>query len=225
MDKRKVREIPFLRSVFPKKDPFVFDSCLGCGATSIGLKEDGIDRVASNEIDPGLLSVARVESRKRNIGLTTTSLDWRSISTVLESRFDAVLCLGNSLTYVFDPSERDVILRNFRSLLAPGGVLVIDERNYPRILRGEFTQSGEYVYCGIDKVSCKPVYSDAGLVVMEYHHLSDGTTSHLHLYPFKQFELRDALVRAGFDVQTYGDYQSSFEEKTVEFFTHVARVK
>jgi SAM-dependent methyltransferase len=224
--RRSTTEVPFLKSVFPNKDPLVFDSCLGCGATTISLKQNGVYRVISNEIDPEMLNVAAREAREREIDLQLTFYNWKdlTLSGFRFRNFDAILCLGNSLTYVFDATERDLILRNFRSLLAPDGVLIIDERNYPRILRGAFSHSGEVVYCGIDKVRCQPVYMSYDLVVMEYVHLETGEKSHLHLYPFKRGELRESLIRVGFsDVQTYGDYQKTFNEQSVEFLTHVAR--
>jgi len=55
-----------------------------------------------------------------------------------DSKFDAVLCLGNSFAHLPD-FEGDLqnqrkALRNFRALIKPGGILVIDHRNYDDIL-------------------------------------------------------------------------------------------
>ena len=54
------------------------------------------------------------------------------------AKFDAVLCLGNSFAHLPD-FEGDLMhqrraLRNFKALLKPGGILVIDHRNYDEIL-------------------------------------------------------------------------------------------
>jgi len=52
--------------------------------------------------------------------------------------FDAVLCLGNSFAHLpdFEGSllNQRLSLRNFKELLKPGGILVIDHRNYDEIL-------------------------------------------------------------------------------------------
>jgi len=53
-------------------------------------------------------------------------------------QFDAVMCLGNSFAHLPD-FEGDLLnqrraLRNFKALLKPGGILVIDHRNYDEIL-------------------------------------------------------------------------------------------
>ncbi len=224
MAKRRQTEIPFLKSVIPKAEPAILDASLGCGATTLGLRLDGVKSVLSNERNEEMLNAARAEAMVWGLVLDTLSFDWRHTQPDLEGKFDAVLCLGNSLTCLFDESDRARVLRNFREMLAPGGVLVIDERNYPRILRGEFSQSGEYVYCG-SRVICYPIEANDSEVVMEYRHLVTGLTTHLHLYPFKSGELRAALVSAGFDVVTYGDYRAEFGERQVEFFTHVAKVR
>jgi len=54
------------------------------------------------------------------------------------AKFDAVMCLGNSFAHLPD-FEGDLLnqrraLRNFKELLKPGGILVIDHRNYDEIL-------------------------------------------------------------------------------------------
>ena len=63
--------------------------------------------------------------------------------------FDAVLCLGNSLSALpdFDGglSKQRRAVRNLWSLVRPGGLLVIDHRNYNCILEtGIFPSSNIY---------------------------------------------------------------------------------
>ncbi len=52
--------------------------------------------------------------------------------------FDAIICMGNSFAHLPDAhgDRRDHrrAVDNFRELLAPGGVLIIDHRNYDYIL-------------------------------------------------------------------------------------------
>jgi len=54
------------------------------------------------------------------------------------AKFDAVLCLGNSFAHLPD-FEGNLLnqrraLQNFKALLKPRGILVIDHRNYDEIL-------------------------------------------------------------------------------------------
>ena len=52
--------------------------------------------------------------------------------------FDAIICMGNSFAHLPDFSgdqqEQRRAIANFHSLLKPGGILVIDHRNYDYIL-------------------------------------------------------------------------------------------
>ncbi len=57
-----------------------------------------------------------------------------------EGGFDSVLCIGNSFAHLpdFDGGSKTHIqaLTNFRDSLKPGGILVIDHRNYDNIVSG-----------------------------------------------------------------------------------------
>lgn len=52
--------------------------------------------------------------------------------------FDAIICLGNSLCLLpgasGDLSSTKTALNNFCEMLKPGGVLIVDHRNYDHIL-------------------------------------------------------------------------------------------
>ncbi|MFH0737651.1 MAG: class I SAM-dependent methyltransferase [Candidatus Micrarchaeota archaeon] len=224
IEKRKKLEVPFILRNLHKPDPDVFDSCLGCGATTMGLRMAGVERVVSNEIDPEMRAVALSEAAKRGLELDVVSSDWRTLPPSFHGRFDLVTCLGNSLTYLFGHDEQMKALRGFLALLSSDGILLIDERNYPRILEGRFSHSGDYVYCGIGRVACRPVHISDGLVVMEYELLGSGERAYLDLYPFKRGELVALMTEAGFkDIRTYGDYKEQFDPRETEFFTYAAR--
>ena len=223
LDKRRAKETPFILQNVPKPDPDVFDSCLGCGATTIGLRLAGVEKVISNEIDPHMQAVALAEAEKRGLGLDIVSYDWRGLPSSFKGRFDLVTCLGNSLTLLFGHDEQLKALRGFASVLSPRGVLIMDERNYPRILDGDFSQSGNFVYCGRG-VSCLPYSVSEERVVMEYFLLAGGEPAYLELYPFKKGEMQGLISEAGFrDIRVFGDYRPDFDPARVEFFTYVAR--
>jgi len=224
LDKRRERETPFILRHASKPEPDVFDACLGCGATTIGLKLAGLDGIISNEIDPNMKAVAIAEAGKRGLGLDIVGYDWRELTSLSMGKFDLVTCLGNSLTYIFDREGQVQALLGFASLLSHGGVLMIDERNYPAILDGRFSQSGDYVYCGTE-VSCMPYIVSPERVVMEYVHHASGDAAYLTLYPFKRGEVQELLAITGFrDVRVFGDYQADFDPAQAEFFTYVARI-
>lgn len=223
--KRKQKEIPFLlEQLAGYTNPRVFDACLGSGATTNGLRLEGIDDVVSNDIDYDLIEVARKEARRYGVALNVTSLDWRKLVSQYGEEFDAVVCLGNSLTYLFKKEDQQRVLENFRRILKPNGKLIIDERNYPHhFLRDNYRFSGDVLYCGNERVDAHPIHVSDSMVVMEYHHKETERKAHLVLYPFKENEMRDLLQQTRFrKIKAFGDYQTDFKPEEPEFITYVA---
>ena len=66
--------------------------------------------------------------------------NWLSLKEDLAGygEFDAVLCIGNSMINLIDSSPNLALYRqsfeNFKSMLKPGGVLLIDHRNMDAII-------------------------------------------------------------------------------------------
>ena len=217
--KRSTKEIKFILSQIKDiKNPKIFDSTLGSGATSIGLKKTGKD-VISNEVDSYYIRIAKEEARKQKVTLDIRSFDWRELDTKLDDKFDVVLCLGNSLTYLFKKEDQLKTLNNLRNILKHKGKLIIDERNYPSIINNHYKHSKKYIYCG-EKVDAKPIYVSNTMVIMEY---SKGKQkAHLVLYPFREDELYNLLKDTGFKkIKRYYDYKEK-KDKDCEFITYVA---
>jgi SAM-dependent methyltransferase len=218
--KRSSKEIPFiLKEIKNIKNPIVFDSTLGSGATSIGLKKKGINNLVSNEIDSYYIKITKEEAKRNRINLQITSYDWRELDKKIKTRFNVALCLGNSLTYLFKKKDQLKTLTNFRNLLKEDGKLIIDERNYPTIIDGKYKHSMKYIYCG-NKVSAEPIFANNKMVVMEYKYKNNK--AHLVIYPFKKNELIALLKKVGFKkITTYYDYEKK-NNLNCEFITYVA---
>ncbi|MEA3343599.1 MAG: class I SAM-dependent methyltransferase [archaeon] len=224
---RERTETRFLRGLLPK-NPKVFNAATGSATTTIGLIVSGVVKktdIVSNEIDKEFIRVAKSEAERYGIALNLTSYDWRDIDKYHKT-FDAVLCLGNSLTMLLDPCDQKRALKNFRKLLKPNGKLIIDERNYAEhFLKGKYISSGDVVYCGKDKVRTHPVFISKNMVVMEYYHVVEGIKAHLVVFPFERGKLRSLLEQAGFqNITPYGDYMINFNPKDPEFLTYVCEI-
>jgi len=226
-EKRRKSEIPFLvEQLKEHSNPKVFDSCLGSGPTTIGLKLVGIKDIISNEIDIDLIKVALREAIKYGISLKITQYDWRKLNEKLTGKFDVVINLGNSLTYLFKRKDQLKTLKNFWRILKPNGILIIDVRNYEQhfLKKGKYKYSGNVVYCGKETVHAHPVFVSPTMVVMEYRHKNTGKVAHLVLYPFEIKELILLFKEAGFkNVKVYGDYRREFDRKEPEFLTFVCK--
>lgn len=228
-NKRRTGENGFLvKTLCAYKCKRIFESCLGDGCDAIHLTKEGFD-VTSNEIDTLFAEKAKENAVKENISLKITGFDWRNLSKHFSrGHFDAVLCLGNSLTYLFSKEDHLRTLRNFRYILRKGGILIIDERNYQyflddadKILKGKFRYSGKYMYCGT-RVSGHPVEIENNKVVMEYTDKKTGKKAYLVLYPFKRGELMKLIEGAGFSkVTQYSDFKKGFS-KNADFFQYTA---
>lgn len=226
--KRRKGENGFLKNTLEKNNAIaIFDSCLGDGCDSIYLIKEGFE-VTSNDLDPGFIKKAQENARKENVKLHVTSFDWRKLDKHFEKeKFDAVLCVGNSLTHLFKLTDRTKTLWQFHRLLKENGILIIDERNYQyildnkkEILGGKFRYKRKYVYCG-STVHGYPIKIANNKVVMEYNDTIRKKKAQLALYPFKKNELLKLLEKTGFrKITQYSDYKKGFDEKA-DFYTYV----
>ena len=227
-DKRRIGEDNFLVDQFHKHNvKKVFDACLGDGCDSIYLIKQGFD-VVSNEIDKIFRDKAIQNARTGGVSLKITTLDWRKLDTELaEESFEAVICLGNSLTYLFIEKDQLETLRQLKRILRKGGILIIDERNYQyildnrdEILKGNFHYSDKYVYCG-DKVHGKPVEIFDERVKMEYTDERTVKKGYLILYPFRRGEVKNLLAKTEFaSIEQFSDYKVG-ESHNADFYQYV----
>ena len=227
-EKRRAGEGGFLANVLRKNGCHkIFDASLGDGVDSIFLIKEGFE-VTSNEIDKVFMGRAKENAEKEGIDLNITSYDWLELEDYSErGSFDAVICMGNSITYLFEEDNQLKVLRNFCGLSRDGGLLLIDERNYQymldnrrEILGGDFRYSGDFVYCG-EKVHGRPVEIGEELVKMEYTDTRNQKVGHLCLYPFRKGELKSLLDKTGFKkIEQYSDYSGSYTSEA-DFYQYV----
>ena len=72
------------------------------------------------------------------------------IKNHVKDGFDAVICLGNSFAHLLDSfsdqREHKQAISNFEKCLKPGGILLIDHRNYDNILETGSTPAKSIYY-------------------------------------------------------------------------------
>ncbi len=139
----------------------------------------------------------------------------------MKSKFDAIICLGNSFTHPFDEDARRRALAEFYAALEHDGVLILDQRNYDAILDHGFKTKHKYYYCG-DRVSAEPEYVDEGLTRFRYE-FPDDSVYQLNMFPLRKNYMRRLMGEAGFQhIHTYGDFQETYQDSDPDFFIHVA---
>jgi glycine/sarcosine N-methyltransferase len=132
---RLTHELPFLDRLFAGRGiERVLDAACGTGHHAIALAQRGYKVIGAD------LSAAMVERARKNAA--AAGLDIRFTVTglgefaALGEAFDAVLCLGNSLPHLLTAAALDKALADFVAVLRPGGLLVIQNRNFDRVWAG-----------------------------------------------------------------------------------------
>lgn len=198
----------------------ILDLSTGTGFDSVRLLNAGFD-VTSVDGSADMLNKAFQNAISYGHVLKTVRADWRYLTRDLQGKYDAIICLGNSFTHLFQENDRRKALAEFYSILNYDGILILDQRNYDYMLDKGFKCKHTYYYCG-ENVSAEPEYLDEGLARFAYT-FPDNSKYYLNMCPIRKEYVRNLMQEVGFQhVETYGDFQEDFHEDDSDFFIHVA---
>ena len=210
----------FIRELKDRNVSKVLDAATGTGYHSVRLIRAGFE-VHSADGKKNMLTKAFKNAEKRDIILRTIHCDWRELTQNVHETYDAVICLGNSFTHLFEEGDRRKVLAEFYSALKPDGVLILDQRNYDVMLDKGYTNKHKYYYVG-DNVEANPESINDDLVRFRYK-FPNNSVHHLNMFPLRKEYTQSLLKQAGFQkVQTYGDFQETYRQEDPDFFIHVA---
>jgi len=198
----------------------ILDAATGTGFHSIRLMEEGFE-VHSADGSPEMLARAFQNGCKRGHILRTSHADWRWLNRDVHTKYDAIICLGNSFTHLFKERDRRKTLAEFYAALRHDGILVLDHRNYDQMLDEGFSSKHTYYYCG-ENVQAEPEHVDEGLARFRYQ-FPDGSTYHLNMYPLRKDYVKRLMHEVGFQtVTTFGDFQETYKQDDPDFYIHIA---
>ncbi len=210
----------FIRELKDRGKQKILDVATGTGYHSIKLLENGFN-VTSADGNPNMLVKAHNNGCQRNLILRTIQADWRWLNRDVHSKYDAILCLGNSFTHLFSENDRRKALAEFYSALRHDGVLILDQRNYSTILDKGFSYKHTYYYAG-ENIKAEPEYMDEGLMRFCYQ-FPDNSVHHLNFFPLREEYTTRLMREVGFQkVKTYGDFQEDFQKDDPDYLIHVA---
>lgn len=223
-DRRREAENGFFQKLLHRHGvKRALDVACGTGYHTITLAQDGFD-VTGADGSPNMVVKARENAERfRATDVPFHVVEWQSLTTVFpQNDFDAVLCLGNSFTHLFDEESRLQALREMHQLLREGGVLIIDQRNYDAMLdRGTGGKHQTYYLGDSVNVEQENLSEDDLTFRFEYN---DGSVNHLTICPIRQQYVTDLLKSVGFEqVERYGDFNAVYDFYEPEFIVQVAR--
>ena len=142
-DSRLAYEMPFIEAqIGGTKRPSgrktcVLDAACGTGMHLQALAERGY-KVAGADNSKGMISRTREYFVKAGLDTELAVAGFGALEPAFNAMdsfpFDAILCLGNSLPHILSDEDLEQTLTDFGACLAPGGVLMIQNRNFDAVM-------------------------------------------------------------------------------------------
>lgn len=201
----------------------VLDIACGTGFHTVTLSKDGFD-VAGADGSANMLDKAAENAKRFNVkGVRLVEADWLELTKAFSTeKFDAIICLGNAFTHLFAEEDRVKALGEIYKLLNDGGIAIIDQRNYDKILDKGFHSKHQIYYVG-ETVAVSPEDISDQAVKFRYEY-TDGSVHRLTLCPIRQEYVTNLLKNAGFNqVERYGDFEAKYDFYEPDFVIQVAQ--
>ncbi|MBU0703624.1 MAG: class I SAM-dependent methyltransferase [Chloroflexi bacterium] len=214
---RLATELPFIeRELQSVRARRVLDAACGTGMHTIALARRGYEAVGA-DLSVGMIARAQANADAADIDVRFETAGFGELArTFAPGNFDALLCLGNSLPHLLTPAALSSALADFAACLRPGGLLLIQNRNFDAVMaRGErwmepqSHREGKAEWLFLRFYDFEPdgtlTFNLATLRREEAGAWAQHVTS-TRLRPLRQTELAAAVQEAGFDhVTCYGD--------------------
>jgi len=237
----------------------ILDVACGTGIDSIMLVEEGFEMVSIDASDKMLKYALKVRwDRRKQPAFDKWIIEeanwltlYDDIGHLVGGGFDAVICLGNSFAHMMDSygdqREQKQAISNFERCVKPGGLMLIDHRNYDHIISSGETPS-KCIYYNSSyhtdiKTSVLYVSGKPAMVMMDYVidtsnykngkqcQVSNADTINefrLCYYPHRLVAFKNMLKEAFHakeDHKIYGDFKKLNEIEIPNFYIHVVEKK
>jgi SAM-dependent methyltransferase len=217
-------ELPFLEKQLSSLDALsglrVLDAACGTGMHAIALARRGC-LVTGADLSLGMVERSRANASAAGLPVSFVQAGFGSLSAEFPPHsFDALLCLGNSLPHILTPTGLSAALVDFSACLRPGGLLLIQNRNFDAVMtrRERWMEPQNHLEDGTERIFLRLYdYLPDGLI--DFHILTlcrepDGRwqqqVNTTRLFPLMRDPLVKALQDAGFDqVTVYGGLDGS----------------
>ena len=187
----------------------LLDAACGTGWHAITLAQRGY-LSAGADLSAAMIERARGNAAKEGATVNFEAAGFGALAWRFGAGgFDAVLCLGNSLPHVLSAAELEHALSDFAACLRPGGLLLLQNRNFDALAlsRARWMEPQSYRQGEAEWLFLRFYdYDPDGLItfnILTLQREGDGAwqqqVSSTRLRPLPQAELLEALERAGFE--------------------------
>jgi SAM-dependent methyltransferase len=217
---RLAMEMPFieaqLRAAGAKR---VLDAACGTGQHALALAKNGY-AVVGADLSPKMIERAIANARGQGVPAEFVAAGFGELRARVGDGFDAVLCLGNSLPHLLTAAGLAAALADFAVCLRPGGLLLVQNRNFDRVLARrerwmdpQAHQEGDREWLFVRFYDFEPDgLLGFNMVTLQRQGGGNWTQRSIaaRLWPQRQEELIAALAAAGFaQMSAYGDMQGA----------------
>jgi ubiquinone/menaquinone biosynthesis C-methylase UbiE len=136
-ENRAKREANFYDSIFKKyKVKTVLDCACGTGHHVMMLKKMGYD-IRGSDLSPAMINKARANLKEKKIDVTLKISDFKDLNKKFDEKFDAIICVGNSLPHLLTDEDLTLALTEMNEILNENGILILEQRNYDKLLKSK----------------------------------------------------------------------------------------
>lgn len=223
---RLSREIPFFTKLLADSpQEKVLDCACATGQHLVELAKLGF-QVTGSDLNADMLKQALELARSNQLEIDLYQTDFLELTQTINDKFGLVICIGNSLPHLTNLQDIKQSISNMYDLLKPNGKLVIQNRNYDKLLIDKYQlmpltkwqdNQENKLFIRINELNSEQKVSFTILTLTEDENNSwRMEAERTELYPIQQIEIDGILRDVGFiEVNSYGDYQSNpFEPKT-----------
>lgn len=115
----------------------VLDAACGSGGHALALAAGGF-AVAGADLSPGMIAQARLNAQAAGLAIDFQAVGFGELEKQFKQSplfpFDALICLGNSLPHLLSEGEIAHALQDFYRCLRPGGLLILQNRNFNAVM-------------------------------------------------------------------------------------------
>ncbi|MFZ5916429.1 MAG: class I SAM-dependent methyltransferase [Chloroflexota bacterium] len=215
---RLAHELPFFERLFAEHGVRrVLDAACGTGHHTIALARRGY-QTSGADLSAEMIAQARRNAATARVSLEFAAVGFGELAPTLGRDFDAALCLGNSLPHLLSAQAVAAALTDMAATLRPGGLLVVQNRNYDRVWQRRERFMPPTIHGRGDEEILFFRFMDFHAETMAFNmarfwRSGDGWDFRVdatELRPIFRDELEMALKTAGFqNITFYGDYAAA----------------